>query len=80
MPATPLLLTIAQLAAYLDVPAAEVWRAWRAGDGPRAVERCGLPRWRTADVDAWLEAREGSRRSRYGGTVRGTELADRTAP
>lgn len=48
------LMTIDELAAYLNVRPATI-RAWRLnGTGPTAVRVGGSLRWRQADVDAWI--------------------------
>jgi excisionase family DNA binding protein len=51
------LLTIEELAEYLDVPVATV-RTWRANKtGPRGVRVGRHVRYRRADVEDWLELR-----------------------
>lgn len=49
------LMTATDLAAYLQVSTGTVYN-WRTkGVGPRGLDLHGYPRWRQADVDAWLE-------------------------
>lgn len=41
----------------------ETWRTWRKrGLTPPQVPLPGRPRWRTADINAWLDDRSGRRR------------------
>lgn len=48
------LMTIDELAAYLNVRPATI-RAWRLnGTGPTPIRVGGSLRWRQADVDAWI--------------------------
>jgi excisionase family DNA binding protein len=51
------LLSIEELAAYLDVPIATV-RTWRANHtGPRGIRVGRHVRYRPSDVELWLELR-----------------------
>jgi excisionase family DNA binding protein len=51
------LLTIEELAEYLDVPVATV-RTWRANrTGPRGIRIGRHVRYRPSDVELWLELR-----------------------
>jgi len=55
------LLTIGELAKYLDVPIATV-RAWRANrTGPRGIRVGKHIRYRSSDVEIWLEMRSDPR-------------------
>ncbi len=50
------LLSVDEVAAYLAVPVATVYR-WRThGSGPRGVRVGRYVRYRRADVEAWLDA------------------------
>ncbi len=51
------LLTIAQLARVLEVPAAQIL-AWRRRDlGPPPVNGAAIPRWNPGDVRGWVDGR-----------------------
>lgn len=55
----PDLLSVAQLADYLDVPVSTI-HFWRGkGEGPPALKVGRRLRWRVEDVIRWLEEREG---------------------
>jgi excisionase family DNA binding protein len=55
------LLTIEELAEYLDVPVATV-RTWRANKtGPRGIRVGRHVRYRRADIEDWLELRSDPR-------------------
>ncbi|MGH8932851.1 MAG: helix-turn-helix transcriptional regulator [Egibacteraceae bacterium] len=58
MAATDELLTVKQLATFLQVPVSTVY-AWRhSGDGPRGIRVSGRHvRYRRSDVEAFLEER-----------------------
>jgi excisionase family DNA binding protein len=60
------MLTLAEVAAELRVPA-ETLRKWRAqGTGPRAAKVGKHLRYRRSEVDRWLAEREQEARSRAG--------------
>ncbi len=51
------LLTIAQLARVLEVPAAQIL-AWRRRElGPPPVNGAAIPRWNPGDVRGWVDQR-----------------------
>jgi excisionase family DNA binding protein len=50
------LMTVPDVAEYLNVPVSAVWRFRREGRGPKATKVGRAIRFRPADVDAWLEA------------------------
>ena len=50
------LLTLDELATYLQIPKKTIY-GWRTtGRGPRALKVGGALRFRLADVDSWLDA------------------------
>jgi excisionase family DNA binding protein len=56
----PDILTVEQLADYLGVPAATVYRWNYVGTGPRRLTVGRHVRYRRADVELWLESCETS--------------------
>jgi excisionase family DNA binding protein len=61
------LLTIEQLAEYLQIPVRTIhdWRH-RRGGGPRAVKVGRHLRYRMSDVQAWLESKASERTTKTG--------------
>ncbi|GEM_PF-750093 len=55
-PGPPLLLDAAGVAARLGCSKATVWRLRDSGKLPQPVKVGSLTRWRTADVEAWVNA------------------------
>ena len=56
--ATRSLLSPAELAAYLDIPLATIYR-WRSQrDGPPGIRVGRHVRYRVADIEAWLEQQQ----------------------
>ena len=51
------LLTIHELAAYLNVPIGPIYEWNRKGTGPKRLKAGQALRYRRRDVDAWLERR-----------------------
>lgn len=51
------LLTVPELAAFLDVPRQTVYKWNYTGTGPRSIRVGRFARYRLADVERWLESR-----------------------
>jgi excisionase family DNA binding protein len=59
--ASPKLLTVKELAEYLDVEVKTLYNWSSAGTGPRSIKAGGRLRYRPSDVEKWLERQADSR-------------------
>lgn len=53
---SPLLLSARELAALLSISVPTVWRLRSMGKLPRAAKLGGSVRWRTEEINRWIEA------------------------